>query len=362
MKGKIKGLEKLISDAIVDGAFPGANYVLVIDQERFVGSLGKRSLFPNEEENSLETIYDLASVSKVLSTTTAIMQLIERGKLRLYEPVSNILKDFKHSSITIWDLLTHTSGLPADIPGASRLKNRQEALDYVFNCDLIYEKNTKIVYSDIGFILLGLIVEEVEKMPLNQFALANIFKPLAMKDTMYKPTHKELCAPTEARYDNIYQGIVRGDVHDEKAYILGGVAGHAGVFSTVQDVGNFIEMILNKGVYQDQRILSKATIDLFFKPQVVVKQGISLDYDFRSLGWINKGMMSSSGDLTSDETIQHTGFTGTNIFIDRKNKIGFSLLSNRVHPTRDNQKIISLRAKIGNYIIANFVGEQDGNY
>lgn len=357
MQEKIKGLEKLIEDAILDGAFPGANYVLVVGEKKFLGSFGKRSIYPEVEENSIETIYDLASVSKVLSTTTAIMQLIERGQLRLYEPVTNILENFKHKSITIWDLLTHTSGLPADIPKASNLKSREEALDFVFNCDLVYEKNTKIVYSDIGFILLGLIVERLTNQSLANYALENIFMPLEMTNTCYDPSNKDMCAPTEARYDRVYQGILRGDVHDEKAYILGQVAGHAGVFSTVKDMGNFIEMILNNGKFAGKEILCKATIDLFFRPQVQEQQGISLDFERRSLGWINKGPMSSSGDLTSVDTIQHTGFTGTNIFIDRKNGIGFCLLTNRVHPTRDNLKIISVRAKIGNYIIKNFAGE-----
>lgn len=356
MNEKIKGLEALLQEAIDDGAFPGANYLLIVGNKRFMGSLGNKSLYPKVEANNIDTIYDLASVSKVLATTTAVMMLVERGLLRLYEPVHNILPDFKHQAITVWDLLTHTSGLPADIPKANRLKSREEALNYCFSCDLIYEKNEMIVYSDIGFILLGLIIEKIAKMPLDEFVKENIFEPLQMIDTSYNPQDKKRCAPTEERNDDVYQGMIRGDVHDEKAYILGGVAGHAGVFSTVKDVGNFLDMILNNGKFLDQQILSPQTIDMFFTPQVKMQKGISLDYDMRSIGWINKGSYSSSGELTSSETIQHTGFTGTNVFIDRKNNIAFTLLTNRVHPTRNNLKIINVRARIGNYIIANFGG------
>lgn len=356
MNEKILRLEKLLQEAIDDGAFPGANYALIVNGKKYFGSLGNKSLYPQVEPNSLDTMYDLASVTKVLATTTAIMMLVEQGKLRLYEPVSNILENFKHSQITVWDLLTHTSGLPADIPRANKLKSRNEALDYCFSCDLVYEKNTKIVYSDIGFILLGLIIEKITKESLDSFVTKNIFIPLKMDNTCYNPKNKETCAPTEERNDEVFQGIIQGYVHDEKAYILGGVAGHAGVFSTVKDMANFLEMILNQGRFDGKQILSKQTIDLFFTPQVRVQNGISLDYDMRSIGWINKGCYSSSGELTSRETIQHTGFTGTNVFIDRKNNIAFCLLTNRVHPTRNNLKIINVRARVGNYIIANFGG------
>ena len=354
----IEELNKLINEAVSAGVFPGANYCLVTEKRNYFDSFGNKSLYPNPEENGLDTIYDLASVSKVLSTTTSIMLLLERGKLRLYDSVSTYLPHFRHKDILIWDLLTHTSGLQADIPRASKLQSREECLEKIYACDPVYEKGSKIVYSDIGFMLLGFVVESISGISLAEFAKKNIFESLDMFDTSYNPLEKERCAPTEERRDEIFNGFLKGYVHDEKAYILGGVAGHAGVFSTVKDISNFIKMILNDGKFNGKQFLSKPTIDLLFTKQVEIKSGISLDSDARGLGWIIKGSYSSAGDLASNLTILHTGFTGTNIFIDRINHIGFCLLSNRVHPTRDNLKIIPFRAKLGNYIISHFYKEK----
>lgn len=351
----VKGLEKLIQEAIENGAFPGANYYLVADKD-YYNSLGMKSHIENTK-NSIDTIYDLASVSKVVSTVTSIMLLLEQGKLRLYDAVSTYLPRFRFKNITVWDLVTHTSGLKADVIAANKIRSKDELLNQIYNSDLVYPTNSKIVYSDIGFMLLGFIIEEVSGMSLAEFAKANIFEPLDMIDTTYNPEDLDRCAPTEMRDDELYKGYLRGKVHDEKAFILDGIAGHAGVFSTVKDLSNFIKMILNDGVYNGKRFLSKASVDLLFTPQVEEQNGISLNNEIRTIGWILGGSWPSCGDLASKETIHHTGYTGTNIFIDRKNKIGFTMLTNRVHPTRDNIKIIAFRAKLGNYIISHFEGK-----
>ncbi len=352
----IKNFEKLILEAIENEAFPGANYCIVADQDYF-GSLGMKSHI-EKTKIELNTIYDLASVSKVVSTVTSIMLLLERGKLRLFDSVSSYLPRFRHRTVTVWDLITHTSGLKADVIASHKIKNKEELLVQIYQADLVYPTNSKIVYSDIGFMLLGFIIEEITKMPLDEFAKENIFKPLKMVDTCYNPEDVDRCAPTEFRDDEIYKGYLRGRVHDEKAYILGGVAGHAGVFSTVKDLSNFIKMILNDGVFEGKRFLSKASVDLLYTPQVEEKIGIAHVNSVRTIGWIKGGDYPSCGDLVSSETIHHTGFTGTNIFIDRKNKIGFTMLTNRVHPTRDNIKIIPVRAKLGNYIASHFSGQK----
>ena len=355
----IENIKRLINQAIEDGVFPGANYCLIAGNQTYIDSFGYKSMYPKKEENSLDTVYDMASLTKVVSTTTAIMLLLERGRLRLYDSVVKYLPRFRHQDILIWDLLTHTSGLQADIPRANKLKSRDETLELIWNLDPVYEKNTKIVYSDIGFILLGLIVEAVSGKPLDVFARKNIFDPLMMYNTGFNPQNEELCAPTEERRDEIYNGYLRGKVHDEKAYILGGVAGHAGLFSTVGDISKFIEMIMNRGYFQGRRFFSEPTVDLLFTPQVEMKNGISLVGSCRSLGWIIQGSYSSAGDLASRQTISHTGFTGTNIFIDRVNNVGFAMLSNRVHPTRKNHKIISFRSKLGSYIISHFYNRRE---
>jgi CubicO group peptidase (beta-lactamase class C family) len=350
----IKGLEELINQAITDGAFPGANYALVIGKDTYYGSLGSKALFPSVEKNDLNTIYDMASLTKVIGTTFAILRLVEDGKLRFFTSVKSILPQFMHEDVTIWDLLTHSSGLPADIKGAKQLASKEETIERIFNKPLIYPKNTKIVYSDVGYILLGFIVEQCSGMSLNSFVKKYIFDPLEMKDSCYNPVDIERVAPTEERNDLVYQGMLRARVHDEKAYILGGVAGHAGMFSTIHDSSHIIQMILNQGRFNGKQVFSEATINLLFKTQIEESNNLAKETNRRGIGWIIKGSYPSSGDLASDETIIHTGFTGTNMWIDRINNIGFCMLTNRVHPTRDNIKIIDVRARIGNYILANY--------
>ena len=344
----ISGLNKLIETEINRGSFPGANYCLVANGKSYFNSLGNKALYPSVEANDIDTLYDMASLTKVVCTTTALMILLDRGLLRLYDYVNYFLPEFKHKDITVWDLLTHSSGLPADVSRAL-YKTKEELIEHIFSVDLKYEKNTRIVYSDIGFILLGFIIEKITKQKLDEFVSENIFKPLEMKDSCYNPVDVNRCAPTEDRGGY----IDRGYVHDEKAHTLGGVAGHAGLFSTVKDINNFLQMILNDGVYNNKRILSTMVIDLLFKPQVEEKIGISLVGNKRGLGWIVKSDFPVSGDLASANTIMHTGFTGTHVFIDRDNKVAFCMLTNRVHPTRDNSLINGFRGRLGNYILSN---------
>ncbi len=352
---KVDRLTEVFNDAVSDGVFPGANIVIVNDKETVIASFGKKAICPNEEENDVDTLYDMASCSKVIATTTAILLLMEQGKIKLHDTVQRFLPRFKHEEITLYHLLTHTSGLPADVVGANSLKSKEELVDIVYDMDLIYETGTEIKYSDIGFILLGFIIEAVSGLSLDSFTKEYIFDVLEMEDTCYNPVDKERCAPTEKRDDDVVKNtIIRGNVHDEKGYIMGGVAGHAGLFSCVKDLQKFIKMILNRGVYRGKQFLSPATIDLIFTPMVEVKNKINLRYDKRGIGWIVDDGNSSAGDLASCETISHTGFTGTNIVIDRVNKVGFAILSNRVHVTRENEKILPWRGRVANFIVASF--------
>lgn len=345
----IAGLNQLIEKAISEGTMPGANYVLLANGEKYFESFGKKALIPEVEENNIDTLYDMASLTKVIVTTTAAMILLEQGKIRLNDTVKLYVPKFRHPNITIWDLMTHTSGLPSDVPGS--LYRADGGLEkYLLSPEVIYPKNSKILYSDIGYILLGYVIEAVSGMTLDKFAEEYIFRPLEMVDSCYNPQDQSRCAPTEV-YDKV---VTRGYVHDEKAYALGGVAGHAGLFSTVKDVSHFMEMILNDGVYKGKQVLSKKSIDLLFTPQVAEYKGISTVPYRRGLGWIIQGENSVSGDFASPKTIMHTGFTGTHMFIDFENKIAFCMLANRVHPTRENNLIIPLRARLGNYILNHF--------
>jgi CubicO group peptidase (beta-lactamase class C family) len=345
----IVGLDTLITNAITNNVMPGANYCLIADGKKYTNSLGNKAISPSVEVNDIDTIYDMASLTKVVATTTAVMILLEQGKIRLYDSVKDYLPKFRYPGITVWNLMTHTAGLPSDVPHAL-YKSKEDLVAQVLYVDLPYKPGTRIQYSDIGYILLGMVVEAASGMTLDVFTKQNLFEPLEMKDSGYNPVDSKRCAPTENRGEF----IDRGYVHDEKAYIFGGVAGHAGLFSTVNDISHFLEMILNDGVYKGKRILSKATIDLLFVPQVEEYNGVSRIPLRRGLGWIIQGEFPVSGDIASKNTIMHTGFTGTHIFIDRDRKIAFCMLTNRVHPTRDNNLLIPFRAKVGNYILSHF--------
>ncbi len=348
----IEQFNNLVKDAVNEKAFPGANYAIVFKDHVIMNSFGNKSLYPNVEENNIDTIYDMASLTKIICTTTCALKLIEEGTLRLYAPVKKYLPDFKFDNISVWNLMTHTSGLPEGVPHANAMKTPAEVWEKINNLELKYEPGTKIHYSDIGYILLGKIIETLTGRRLNEYAKEEIFDKLKMVDTTYLPVYSSRIAPTEYRDDSVYQGYVRGTVHDETSYALGGIAGHAGLFSTVKDVSNFLQMILNDGMFEGKKILSKATIDVLYTPQVEEKNGVSMVTEKRSLGWINRGPASSAGELTSAETILHTGFTGTNIWVDRKNEVAFVLLSNRVHPTRKNILHMDARARFANFIIA----------
>lgn len=341
-------LEKCMKSEIENQAFPGISYAIVTDKSEIFGFLGEKVWYPEKERLTDDTIYDIASLSKVVATTTSVLILLERGKLRLVDPVTKFLKDFNHDKIRIHHLLTHTSGLPADLIKAATLKDRDEVVSKVMNQQLINPIGEKIVYSDIGYILLGLIIEAITHMSLADFAEKNIFNPLQMINTGYNPKNIESCAPTELRQDGIYNGYLKGKVHDEKAFALRGVAGHAGLFSTTKDLANFIRMILNNGIYKNQQILSKVTIDCLFKPYATVENSLFQYPYHRSLGWELSSFGYSCGDLVSDETIFHTGYTGTNIVIDRKNNVGMVFLTNHVHPHRGKSALFSARPRFSN--------------
>lgn len=350
---KLEQLQTLINSLITKGAFPSANYVIVTHNHTYYGSLGNKSLLPTKEANDIDTLYDMASLTKVIATTTCIFKLMEEGKLRTASKVSDYLPRFIHKNVTIWNLLTHTSGLSEGLSGLFSLKTEEDIYNKLFSMPLVYETNTQIRYSDLGYVLLGLIIEKIENKKLDEVVKEKVLIPLNMLDSTYNPKDHKRCAPTELRNDTLYQGIVRGFVHDEMSYLLNGVAGHAGLFSTIKDMSHFIQMVLNDGKYNNHQFLSKSTIDLMFTPQVHEHKGVKLNETIRGLGWLIGGFASSSGDLTSPNTIHHTGFTGTNIWIDRTNQIGFCLLSNRVHPTRNTTLHIEARAQIANFIMAN---------
>ena len=344
----MSAIKTLLEEGVRKGHFPGCQYAVVSDKGIVESNaIGYKAIYPNPIPVTGDEVYDCASLTKVVVTTTLIMKLIELDLLALDTTIQSVLPQYIHSQTTIKDLLIHASGLPADIPNAKALRNKQNVQSYIFSVDLSYPPRTKVVYSDIGFILLGWIVEKITGKPLDQYAKEIIFAPLGMNDSSFHPNRK-VAAPTEYRDDDVYEGLLAGRVHDEKAFALGGISGHAGLFSTAQDLSRFIQSIL----VNDGRVLKPTTVDLLFIPQIEYKD--DQKHIIRSIGWDKPTMKSTAGDYVSfDETILHTGFTGCNLWIDRHHQIGFVLLSNAVHPKRSMNKIIPYRHTIGTMILTN---------
>lgn len=333
-------INDLILDYVNQNAFPGMTYSIVSNGEVKIGCAGFKQLVPQKKEVAEDTLYDIASLTKVVVVVTIISKLIDRNIINLNDKVQKYLPNFKYGDITVYHLLTHTSGLPADL-NSKEIVSRTELLKQVYNLEKQYETGTQVIYSDIGYILLGELIANIYNKPLDVVALEEVFTPLNMLSTGYRPTEKSKCAPTEVTAE---RGVIQGIVHDEKACSLDGVAGAAGVFTNAIDLSNFLLMVLNDGVYEGKQFLSKKIIDLWFEPLVYEKQNDR----YRSLCWIvgkNKLVINQGENI-----ISFTGFTGPSLSIDRERKIGIALLTNRVHPSRDNRLVAQIRPLITEHI------------
>lgn len=336
-----KGLEAfdtLLENTVADGAAAGMAVALVTPDEKWIKSYGFRQVIPCKEETTLDTIWDLASCSKVLVTATCIMKLVEEGLITLDTKICEVLPELTQKEITIRDCITHASGLPADINGYKAMTT-EEMIDAAMHIEKQSELEGKVHYSDVNFILLGMVVAKL-KGSLNGYADEVMFKPLNMMNSTYNPAPslKGRCAA----YEDIPArgGIVRGIVHDGKGFKFGGVSGHAGVFSTIEDVTHYVEMMLNDGVYQGKRFFSEATMELY---KTCLTEGMN---EKRSIGWVISDANYALGKCFSEHTLYHTGFSGPSILIDLDRKVGCVVLANRVHPSRENKKILTARNEI----------------
>jgi uncharacterized protein YbbC (DUF1343 family)/CubicO group peptidase (beta-lactamase class C family) len=291
---------------------------------------------------TLDTVFDLASLTKVVATATAIMILVERGQLSLADPVALHIPEFGRfgkEKITVEQLLTHRAGFVADNEIADYVGKTIKPLEKIYELQPAYEPGTRFVYSDVGFMVAAELVRRVSGKRLDQFARENIFAPLGMKDTGFLPAASPRIAPTEMREGR----WMRGEVHDPRAFELGGVAGHAGLFSTADDLAAFCQMILNKGAYAGARILAPYSIE-----RMVSAHSLPTS-QMRGIGWdVNTSFSSNRGDLFPVGTFGHTGFTGTSIWIDPMSETFVVLLTNRVHPAGhgDVTRLRSLVASI----------------
>lgn len=347
-------LDAVIEEAIAKGELPGA-VVLVGrgDRTLYRKAYGNRALRPAPEKMTADTIFDVASLTKVVATAPSILMLAEEGKLRLADPVVRYIPDFaagggERAKVTIEQLMTHRAGLPPDDPLDLYTGTPAEIFARKYRQPLASRPGTEFVYSDVGYEVLGEIVRVVSGKPLDRFAEERIFRPLGMRETGFRPAGSapaggvSRIAPTEQREGR----WMRGEVHDPRAYAVGGVAGHAGLFSTADDLAKFCRMILGGGVLGNARVLSPLGVDALTRPRFYG------DGSVRSVGFdVATGFSSPRGDLFPPGSFGHTGFTGTSLWIDPSSRTFVVLLSNRVHP-EGHGDVVRLRAVVANVVAA----------
>ena len=382
---KLNQIDALVADAIKDKKLPGA-VVLVGHKGKIVfrKAYGNRSLVPTVEKMTVDTIFDLASLTKPIATATSIMILVEQGKLRLNDTIGMYIPDIddpEAKKVTIQQLLTHTSGYRPDFDLGEKWTGRDGMRAALKKEKLRNPPGTRFVYSDIGFIVLGDIVFRITGRPLNLFAEETFLDPLTAKPTFVhgdtrfvdlknprkifvhdrvitEGTNNTDYAPAEnIRGQSNYLGstfegdaktgdkILRGQVHDPTAFRMGGVAGHAGLFSTADDLARYCQMLLNGGTLVGKRVMSAQTVARMTAPIVVSETG-----DARGLGWdINTSFSSNRGELFPLGSFGHTGFTGTSVWIDRVSGTFVVFLSNRVHPDGKGD-VTPVRAKVATVV------------
>ncbi|MGO8793228.1 MAG: serine hydrolase [Candidatus Sulfotelmatobacter sp.] len=343
-------VDKIIESAIREGTIPGAVLVVGHDgQVIYRKAYGERALEPRREAMTVDTIFDVASLTKVIVTTTAVMQLVERGKVRLNDPVAKYLPEFAQNGkedITVRQLLTHYSGLEPDLDRKMAWEGKEAAYRMAFAETPEDPPGSKFSYSDINFIVLGALVERVSGESLDEYAEQHIFAPLKMMHTRFNPPIAvragwiEKIAPTQ--YDE-NERMLRGVVHDPTARRMGGVAGHAGLFSTAADLARFAQALLNGG----DGILSALMVEKMTTPQQPPSAPV-----LRGFGWdIDSPFSSNRGDLFPVGGYGHTGFTGTSMWIDPTTQSYIILLTNAVHP-RGKGNAIALRSKVATAVAA----------
>lgn len=348
----------LVEKAIEDGNTPGA--VLVVgrgDKVVLAKAMGYAEIKPNKRRTQIDTVYDMASLTKPIATATSIMILLEQGKLRLSDKVSKYIPEFEANekgNITIKDCLIHSSGLPSYTNSGNIKKEHgavcpDETKATIFALEKRYETGTKFSYSCLGFITLAEVVNRVSGEPVNIFSKKHIFDPLGMKDSGYLPQGavKARCAATQTRDGK----PMTGEVHDPLAYLNGGVSGNAGLFSSAPDLVIFSQMMLNGGNYKKAQILSPYTV-----AAMTSIQSPSPEMG-RGFGWdLDSGYSSNQGDLFSKKTFGHTGFTGTSLVIDPETGVYVILLANRVHHSKGG--VVTLRAKVANAVASALVNPE----
>ncbi len=344
LSSQLKYIDEAVQAAIRQKEIPGA-VVLVARRGRigYLKAFGNRALTPQTEPMTVDTIFDLASLTKVVATTPAIVTLVEQGKIRLDDRVNRYLPRFTgggKETITLRQLLTHYSGLPPDFDLSKAWNGYDAAMEELWEQKTESEPGKEFVYSDLNFITLGEVVRAVSGEPLDVFVRDHIYSVLGMGETTYRPPRewRPRIAPTESRAQSLEylkgqgepsasQEPLRGEVHDPTAWRMGGVAGHAGLFSSARDIAIYAQMLLNRGRFSGSRIFSPLTVQAMTSPQS--PKGTQA---LRGLGWdIETSYSSPRGDLFGSG-YGHTGFTGTSLWIHPATETFVVILSNRLHP------------------------------
>ena len=355
-RDSLRNIDHIMNEAIFDSTFPGGVVTVLKD-----GNIAYQEGFGYETYEKLnpikeDAVYDLASLTKVTATTAAIMKLVEEEKISLTDKIGNYIPEFSSGNkknITIENFLLHNSGLPPFRVYVDSLKSEKKIIEAIKNEPLTYETGTDYRYSDLGFILLGEIIEQVTGKPLDQYLRETFYYPLGMSSTFFNPKKmgeyfSDRIPPTEI--DTVFRDTtVHAEVHDERSYFLNGVAGHAGLFSSSRDLAIFCQMLLNDGWYAGRRYLEPSTIQKFTKRQA--------KHSNRGYGFDRKsGKNSTAGSLTSKKTFGHLGFTGTSYWIDPERDLAIIILTNRTYPYRSYGKNISnIRAKIADTVVSSII-------
>jgi len=341
-------LDSIVRIGLEQGAAPGAalavgRYGRLVHLKGY-GAIDYASGAPTVDAT---TIYDLASLTKVVATTTAAMILEEEGKLDLSRTVQSYLPEFAapdKAAITVRMLLTHRGGLEAFAPLWKASHGRAEYLTQINARPLANPPGTKVVYSDWDFILMGMIVERITGTTLDAFTAARVFGPLGMSSTRFTPDTTDAALMQRITYTALdtLRGQLHGTVHDPNAWALGGVSGHAGLFSTARDLAVFVQMLLNGGTYAGVRILKPTTVARWTSGQDVASS--------RALGWDTPSAVSSAGRFFSPRSFGHTGYTGTSIWVDPERGLFVVFLMNRVNSRGEATRHVQLRRDVADAV------------
>jgi serine-type D-Ala-D-Ala carboxypeptidase len=375
-KEQLAVVDDILETAIADGAFPGA-VVAVGHRGKLVhlAAHGRQTYAPDAPPIQTDTLFDIASLTKVVATTAMAMILVDEGRLDLDAPVQQHLPGFVgpgKERVTVRHLLAHCSGIDWWAPLFREIEGKAAYVERIEAMPLVSEPGIKELYSDLGIILLGAILEQVSGLPLDRFVAERVLVPLGMTETRFRPDAALLPRIPPTERDEWRGRVVHGEVHDENAFAMGGVAPHAGLFSTAPDLARFAQAMLDmldrrgrgdlggrgdeaglgdqggRGDLDDhgRRIVERATLELFTR-----RAGIVPGSD-RALGWDTKSAEgSTAGTFFSPSSFGHTGFTGTSLWIDPERELYLVLLTNRVHPTRENRKIVEVRPAVADAVV-----------